>query len=1084
MPSPRKARIIALLASISLLLGLPLSSFQSLRAQTKTAPSADAVKQKPDYSQEAAVIEDLRTSYRFERDGTGQRDVTFRAKVQSDAGVERLGQLVIGYSSANEKLDMDYVRVRKADGSTVNAAASDIQDLTAPITREAPVYTDLRQKHITVPGLRPGDVLEYRMVWTIHTPLAQNHFWVEHDFIKKSLIILNDELTVNIPAASKVKLKNEPGFAPEIKDENDRRVYHWKHANLKPDSEEQDKDEEEQEEKEEPEEIHPDVQLTTFQSWDEVGQWYASLQKDRILPDEKIKIKAEEIIRGRTTEKDKARALYEFVAKNFRYVSLSLGQGRYQPHAAANVMSNQYGDCKDKHTLLASMLAATGLRAYPVLINSTRKLDLDIPSPGQFDHVISAIPLGNETLWADTTAEIAPAGLLSPSLRNKKALMIPTAGPARLETTPAEPPFLSSEIVTLDGTVDELGKLNAHARMVLRGDSEMYMRFAFRRTPKSNWKTLGYYLGIGVGIEGEVTDIQTSDPADLDKPFEIEFNVAKNDFLDWSSKKLKVMVPLPPLNLARFNGRKASSTKPLELGPPIDITYNLKLALPAKYQTRLPLPLKVSRDYVEYVADYKLDGTSLLSQRTLHLRQREIPAERLQDYLAFVAAVKSDEAQSLSLETEIAGTPAISDSVKVVDLIQAGNTAIKNGNYATAEQLFKRAVEKDPKHKKVRNDLAFVMVRQRKFAEAIAVLNEQIKDNPFEDYAYGLLGYAYWQQQDYANAEAAYRKQIEVTPLNASAHSSLGRMLLEARKYKEAIPELERAISLAPEEELLQVNLGRAYLNLDQTDKAIAAFEEAIKLDRTPIVLNNVAYFLSTKSVQLDKALQYAESAVSTIAISLRNLETSSVKIDDLNYVASLASYWDTLGWVYFQKGDLDTAERYIKAAWLQQQHGEIGYHLGIIEEKRGRKQEAIRLYAQASASFRPSREARESLVKLTAPAGIEALLDKAKQELGNYNIIDMGQVVPDLKTSVQAEFYVVVAPDAARNSQVVDVKFIKGDDSLKSVTPALKALKYPLVFPDSTQTKIIRRGALHCVPKPGGCTFTMISPTLITSVD
>src|SRR6185295_20143080 len=122
MPAPRNAQIIALLASVSLLLGLPLSSFQSLQAQTKTQ-AADAAKQKTDYSQEAIVIEDLRTSYRFERDGTGQRDVTFRGKVQSEAGVERLGQLVIGYSAANEKLDMDYVRVRKADGSIVNAAA-------------------------------------------------------------------------------------------------------------------------------------------------------------------------------------------------------------------------------------------------------------------------------------------------------------------------------------------------------------------------------------------------------------------------------------------------------------------------------------------------------------------------------------------------------------------------------------------------------------------------------------------------------------------------------------------------------------------------------------------------------------------------------------------------------------------------------------------------------------------------------------------------------------------------------------------------------------------------------------------------
>src|SRR6185369_7934759 len=161
---------------------------------------------------------------------------------------------------------------------------------------------------------------------------------------------------------------------------------------------------------------------------------------------------------------------------------------------AADIMVNQYGDCKDKHTLLAAMLAATGMRAYPVLMNSSRKLDADIPSPGQFDHVISAIPLGNETLWADTTAEVAPAGLLSPALRNKKALMIPTAGPAHLETTPAQPPFLFTEQVTTEGTVDDLGKITAHTHMILRGDSEMYMRIMFRRTPRSNWKALGPFL--------------------------------------------------------------------------------------------------------------------------------------------------------------------------------------------------------------------------------------------------------------------------------------------------------------------------------------------------------------------------------------------------------------------------------------------------------------------------------------------------------------------------------------------------------------------------------------------------------------
>ncbi len=1089
MFSPRNAQIIALILASSFLFAAP---FQSVRAQTTDKKPQDpppAAKAAQDYSQEAVVIEQLSMTYRFERDGTGQRELNLRVRVQSDAGVERFGQLIFPYSSANEKLDMDFVRVRKADGTIVNATTADIQDLSAPLAREAPVYTDLRQKHITVPGLRPGDLLEYHLVWNMHTPLAQNHFWVEHDFVTRGPIVLNDELTVNIPAASKIKLKTESGYEPAIKDQNDRRLYTWKKSKLVRDSDEDEKAKEKNEDEEaderDPDEIRPHVQLTTFQSWDEVGQWYAALQRDRVVPDEKIKVKAEEVIRGRTTEKEKVTALYEYVAKNFRYVSLSLGQGRYQPHAAADVMSNQYGDCKDKHTLLASMLAATGLRGYPVLINSTRKLDVDIPSPGQFDHVITAIPLANETLWGDTTAEIAPVGLLSPRLRNKQGLMVPTAGPAHLETTPADPPFPSSELVTMEGTVDDLGKVTAHGRLVLRGDSEMYMRFMFRRTPKSDWKNLGFYLGMAGGIPGEVSDIKTTDPADLDKPFEVEFNVTRKDFLDWSTKKLKLPLPFPRFDLDSFAERAAKSKKPLELGPPINISYNLKLTVPAKYQTRLPLPLKVSRDYGEYAADYKLEGQTLTGKRTLQMRQRELPADRLQDYQAFVAAVRSDAAQTLSLETEITGTPAIPDSVKTEDLIQASQAALKNGNYPIAEQLLKRVVEKEPKHKTVRRNLAFVLTQQRKYDEAIAVLTEQTKLNPFEDYAYNMLGGVYWQKQDYAKAEEAFRKQIEVTPLDQTAHASLGQMLVESRKYKEAIPTLERALSISPDREILFVSLGRAYLSTGESKKAIDAFEEAVKLSRTPLVLNNVAYYLAfdgaVDAAQLEKALQYSESAVTTVASSLRNIEVGTLTMEDLQNVASLAAYWDTLGWVYYQKGDLDSAEKYVKASWVLQQHSEVGHHIGAVAEKRGKKDEAIRLYAQGVIADRARPEARESLLKLIAADKLDALLQSAKKELPAYNVLTL---TADVKAAAEAEFYLLFAPDSARNAQVVDAKFIKGDESLKLLAPQFKSIKYPFVFPDSSPTKIVRRGSLKCSPKPGGCTFTMMSPDLIVSVD
>ena len=51
-----------------------------------------------------------------------------------------------------------------------------------------------------------------------------------------------------------------------------------------------------------------------------------------------------------------------------RYIGVAFGIGRYQPHSAETVLDNQYGDCKDKHTLLAAMLKAAGYEAWPALI--------------------------------------------------------------------------------------------------------------------------------------------------------------------------------------------------------------------------------------------------------------------------------------------------------------------------------------------------------------------------------------------------------------------------------------------------------------------------------------------------------------------------------------------------------------------------------------------------------------------------------------------------------------------------------------------------------------------------------------------
>jgi tetratricopeptide (TPR) repeat protein/transglutaminase-like putative cysteine protease len=1053
-----------------------LSSAATLAQKPEAKPAAGTASKPPDYSQEAYVVEQLSTSYRFENDGTGRKEVKARIKVQSEAGVEQWGQLVMGYSSANERVEIPYVRVLQASGKVVTATPDAVQDLTAPVQREAPVYTDYRQKHITVPGLRPGDVLEYDIVTVIHTALAPGQFWMQYDFDKGD-IVLEEQLEIDIPQGRAVKLKTKPGVDPVISEKDGRRIYRWTASHLEREDEDKDK------KKRRPSEPEPPaIQLTTFDSWEQMGRWYAGLEKDRLQPTPEIKAKAAELTAGKATDLEKIEALYDYVATNFRYISLSFGVGRYQPHAAADVLHNQYGDCKDKHTLLAALLEAEGFHPSSVLINSSRKLDPDVPSPSQFDHMITLVPLGKEEIWMDTTTEVAPFRLLSFNIRKKQALVIPDEGTPHLEETPADPPMQDTQLEDIDGTVNSIGKLQAHVKLELRGDAELLMRLVFRRVPNAKWNDLIKQMNIIGGLNGEITNLKVGDPADTHKPFQFEYDISAENFLDWTKKKSELTLPLSQMGLADADeDNTGPDAEPIRLGAPNQHLYRIKLTFPAGYTPTAPLPFAMKRDYATYDASYKVAGTEFTAERTLVTEVSELPATRTSDYLAFRRAVMADAAQTLLVDHAVTGKPAIPSDLKADDLNSAGRAALDRGDVDTAIDLLKRAAELDPKNKWTWNNLGGAYLAERKTDEAVAAFQKQIELNPYDEYAYNNLGRAYWLDRKYEDAAAAFKKQLEVNPLDRFAHANLGQMYAEWHKYDLAAPELEKAVAIQPNNALLQISLGDAYLNLGQDDKALAAFDRAVDISATPDVWNNIAYQLSLKKVHLDRALQYAESAVTAVATALRNVSLDQLSQRDLAYVVSLYADWDTLGWVYFARGDLKQAEKYVSAAWVLGQYGEVGDHLGQIYEKMGRKEDAVRTYAMALSGLRPVPETRGRLAALLGGEDkVAAATEKYKPANQVLRTISLGKVA---KQTGSAEFFVLLAGGNS-GAHVENVKFVSGDESLKVFAEALRTAKYGMAFPDDTPTKIVRRGVLACSKSTGDCTFVLLLPEDVRSVN
>ena len=134
-----------------------------------------------------------------------------------------------------------------------------------------------------------------------------------------------------------------------------------------------------------------------FANWQHMGSWLESLYSGQMDASEPIKQEVNALAAGKTTTLAKMQAIAGFVQHDIRYVAIELGIGGWQPHAAPDVFSHRYGDCKDKATLMRTMLRQIGVDSYQVSINTERgAVTRETPAHNEFNHVILAIKLPDD----------------------------------------------------------------------------------------------------------------------------------------------------------------------------------------------------------------------------------------------------------------------------------------------------------------------------------------------------------------------------------------------------------------------------------------------------------------------------------------------------------------------------------------------------------------------------------------------------------------------------------------------------------------------------------------------------------------
>ncbi len=1086
-----------------------LSASLGSLAQTSSPPSpantaSSQTAAKGDYSQEAAVIEQTTTKVVFDNDGNSTRDQISRIRVQTDAGVKQWGLLSFSFQSATQTVEIDYVRVRKADGTTIVTPPDNVQDLDAEITRAAPFYSDLREKHVAVKGLANGDVLEYAVRWRDTKPLIPGQFWFDYNFMREG-IILDERLELRVPAERAVKVKG-PQEAETIKTEGGFRIYAWNRSRLKR-TNDSEKDQQRETETALGRLPAADVQLSSFQSWDEVGRWYWNLQKDRIEPSPAIRAKAAELTQGLTDDSAKVRAIYNFVSTHYRYIGIAFGIGRYQPHAADDVLGNNYGDCKDKHTLLASLLEASGIHLYPALINSSQQVDRDVPSPAQFNHVIGYLPQGKEALWLDTTTEVAPAGLLVQNLRDKDALVMEGEKSIRLAKTPADPLTPAHEKFEVDGKLDEKGNFDAKINYTARGgDNEVYMRSAFRQVPQPQWKDLVQGISYRLNFAGTVAEVSATTPEMVDENFHFSYSYNRKDYPDWSNRQFTVPgLPffMPPV--------KDDAKYPVWLGGPSEMVSDVKVQLPKDYEPQVPSDVDLKYDFAEYHASYSEDKGALIAKRVLQIKMHEVPVAELDDYRNFLKNMSNDvwryvqttssnspgtpggtSAAATRFLNTLRGLPE-SDSSEANSLEVLAREEMARGDLRGATDSFQHAVDVDPKFTRGWVFLGTVLFMQKRIEAGTDAFHKAIALDPGEPAISKALGFDLMWNLKYEEAIVVWQEHIKAHPNDGDGPDNMGSCLIQLKRYSEAAAAIEAAVKVKGDRPPVLERLGYAYLEAGERDKAGEAFAKIGGLDADAIVLNNAAYEMADADLQLPLALDYGKRAVRKVEEQTQKISLQDLAMKDLNHIYELAMNWDTLGWVNERMSKMETAEGYLRASWRLTQDGVTAGHLCHLYRRTHHVAMATEMCRMAIFRMTMSKQlspdgygtelaaAKENLAHLAGGTSKSNSRDDASDLVVRERTFKLPRFLPGTES---AEFFVLLASDGKSKAfKVEDVKFISGSDKMKLQGKQLKGIDFKVPAPDDVPARFVRRGILGCYQYTG-CSFVLLDPSSVQSVN
>jgi len=1029
--------------------------------------------------------------YTYAADGTGTQDRSVSARVQSDAAVKALGVVAVAYAANSQKVEFAYARVRHPDGTVVETPAADAIDMPAPVTRDAPFYSDLKEKQLPIRSLRVGDRLEWKARITTMKSEAPGEFWGQESWVEDA-VALEETVELRVPAGVAVTV-----WCPTVKavesDTDGMHEWRWTSSQLKPTAGKEAEAEAEakkktvwtaEQEADAEQGKLPAIAWTTFKSWEDVGGWYQSLEANRVVPGPEVKAKVAELTAGKTTDEEKVQALYAYVATQIRYIGVAFGIGRYQPHSAAEILSNQYGDCKDKHTLLAAMLAAAGMNADAVLIGPGLRFNEAVPSPAAFNHLITHLTLMGHPVWLDATAEVAPYRVLVPVIRDKQALVVPTQGAAYLSRTPAELPFASFQTMEAAGELDVQGTSHSRLTLTLRGDSELALRGAFRQAAPGQYDELVQQLVHQLGYAGTSSNADVTRPDDMTGPFTMSFDYVREKSGDWDN--YKIVPQVAPIDLPRF-GDADPLVRNLDLGSVRVETSHAAMKIPVGWTAILPEAVHTKCAYATYDQTYRFEKGTVYTERKIAVLQQKVPSSDLKAYKKwaddtdlgnelYIQLVRHDAATTAPVGAGAAAGAAAevaagtSVSAEAQKLLQQAYEDIQKMDLYNAKDLLDQSQKLSPDHEFYWNTMGYLELRNGQTAKALEDYKKELALHPA---AFQRMYPPIVQMEEVLGqrdeAKEALRAWSKSDPVDPAPVAQLLSMLIADGDAKRAVAEGEAAFTRLPADghnDYARIALGQAYLAAGDKQKGAAALEMVLKNTEDAGAMNDAAYELADASLDLPLAETSTRTALDKLAEESNTWTLNENPLTLVNKTHYIVATWDTLGWIYFREGKLDEALTYIEAGWRGQPDLEGGKHVGEVLAARGDKQGALNAYELAIATqpgynalgvhTEPSEQQKQvqALADALRASGVKAATGNVGLKLQEVRKVQLGAASG---RSGNAEYMILLRNGKAVKANPTGTKTVAGAEEM------IEKANFADFFPAGVAMSLVRVGYVNC---------------------